>query len=166
MRYLTNEMIAKLNYAYHHEYSNSLFYDYIASYLNVMGFDNLSDFWADWSGEEKKHSQWVKEFLQDLNIPLSPASLENFDYDLNKGLIEFVNITLDREDKTTQLYHDILDVALELENSGLLVQFANKMLIEQTEETNKALTIKDKVSNIGDDKALLQIFNNTFEIEN
>jgi ferritin len=159
-------MIAKLNYAYYHEVTNSIVYDTVASYLNILGFDNLSDFWDDWGLEEKKHSKWVKEFLQELNIPLMKGNLEEFEYDLNKSGIEFVNVTMQREDMTTQLYHDILDTALELDDSALLVQFANKMLIEQQEETSKALTMQDKMSNIGENKALMQLFDNSFEFGN
>lgn len=162
-KYITDNMIDKLNYAYHHEISNSIYYDYISSYLDVLGYKNLANYWNEWSQEEKKHSQWVKEFLQNLNIPFSPAQVQTSEYNLNKELLEFVNVTIDREDKTTKLYHDILDIALELENSAMLVQFADKMLLEQIEETNKALTIQDKLTNIGDNKALLQLFDNTFE---
>ena len=162
-KYLTDEIINRLNYAYHHEISNSIFYDYISSYLNVLGFNNLSEYWREWSIEEKEHGKWIKTFLQDLNIPLSPSQVENFDYDINSSLLEFLNITIDRENKTTQLYHEILDIALELENSALLIQFANKMLQEQIEETNKALTIQDRILNIGDNKGLLQLFDNTFK---
>lgn len=162
-KYLSDDAILKLNYAYHHEISNSIFYDYIASYLNVLGFDNLSTYWEDWSNEEKKHAKWVKEFLQELNIPLSPSQLEAYTYDLSSSLIEFVIMTIDREDKTTELYQDILNYALELQDNGLLIQFANKMLIEQQEETNKAKTIYDKVVNIGENKALMQLFDNSFE---
>lgn len=119
-------------------------------------------YWNEWSVEEKNHSQWVKNFLQDLNIPLFPAPTESFDYNLNVNLLEFVSVTIDRENKTTDLYHNILDTAMDMENSGMLVQFANKMLNEQIEETDKALTIQDKLTNIGDNKALLQLFDNTF----
>ncbi len=163
-KYLTDEVINMLNYAYHHEISNSLFYDYISSYLNVLGFNNLSEYWHEWSIEEKEHGKWVKNFMQDLNILLSPARLEDFAYDLSTSLIEFVNVTSDREDKTTQIYHNLLDVAMELENSGMLIQFVNKMLQEQIEETNKALTIKDQINNIGENKALMQLFDNGFEV--
>lgn len=162
-KYITDSMISKLNYAYHHEISNAVFYDYISSYLDVLGYKNLSDYWEDWAKEEKKHSKWVRTFMQQVGISLSPGQLESFNYDLNSSLIEFINVTMDREDKTTKLYHNILDVALGLDDSAMLVQFANMMLNEQIEETDKAGTIYSKIINIGEDKGLLQLFDNGFK---
>lgn len=161
--YFTDEVVNMFNYAYHHEISNSIFYDYISSHLSVLGFDNISEYWREWSIEEKEHGKWVKDFMQNLNIPLLPTHLEDFDYDLNKSLSEFVNITLDRENKTTDIYHNLLGIAMDLENSAMLIQFTNKMLQEQIEETNKALTLVDQINNIGDNKALMQLFDLSYK---
>jgi hypothetical protein len=47
--------------------------------------------------------------------------------------------------------------------SGMLHEFALKLLSEQAEEIGKSLDLQDKIGNIGNNKALLQLFDNTFE---
>ena len=162
MSYLREETIKLLHIAYTHEISNMLKYDYISSWLDVKGFSKLSNYYKEWALEEKEHSLWVKEFLMDLNIPIKLLSIPEINMDLDSNLVNFADVTLETEDSTTELYEKILDIAHEFEDSAMLIQFANKMLIEQIEETDKANTINDKILNIGDNKSMLQLFDNTF----
>ncbi len=162
-KYLTDEMIEMLNKAYFHEITNSVVYDIIGSHLNVLGLTNLAEFWYDWSQEEKGHATLVREFLEQLNISLKFAQLESIECNLDKSLVEFVYTTVEREYKTTNLYHQLLDEAMNFENSSLLISFLHKMIDEQREETDKANTIFDKIVNIGEDRALLQLFDNSFK---
>lgn len=162
--YLSDETIAVLQKAYAHETKNMMIYTEISSWLNTLGFENLSKYYLDWACEERNHSLWIKEFMDSLNIQIknTPFDYMKFTLDLS-NLTNFAVKTLETEDETTKLYDELLQSALDFDDSALLVQFCNKMLIEQIEETNKALTIHDKIMNIGENRAFMQIFDQGFE---
>lgn len=161
--YLTQETIELLQNAYLHEIHNMLLYEQISSWLDVMGFKNLGKYYHEWAEEEHQHGIWVKDFLSDLNIPLLNTNFDLLDFECNcSGLTDFAIKTVETEDETTKIYDNLLQVASDFEDSAMLSVFAKHMLKEQLEETKKSNNIKDMVINIGDNKALLQLFDNTF----
>jgi ferritin len=89
--------------------------------------------------------------------------IDGLDIDLKTmPIIHFATVTVDIENETSDLYNELLELGEESGN-GFVKKFAYKFLKEQIEETDKASTIFDKVKNIGDNRALLQLFDNTFE---
>lgn len=162
--YLSEETIQKLQQAYVHEIHNMLIYTQISSYLGVNGFKNLASYYLDWAEEERKHSSWVKDFMDSLNILIGNISLESPSLEMdNSSIIGFAQRTLEVENATTLIYDELLQTAMDFDDSAMLAQFANKMLIEQIEETGKANDINDMLINIGDNRPLLQLFDNTFK---
>jgi len=162
--YLSVDTISKLQLAYAHEIRNMMIYEQISSWLDVSGFKNLSKYYADWSMEEKSHSIMVKDFLSKLNVPIMNTPFDYLAFSIdNTSITNFAKKTLETENETTKIYDDLLQTALDFEDSSLLVDFATKMNSEQLEETGKANDIHDMIMNIGENKAMLQLFDNTFE---
>lgn len=162
--FLTQEVINKLQIAYVHELRNMMIYNQISSYLGVCGFKNLASYYSDWSKEERKHSEWVKDFMDALNIPIENSPFENLHFEIdNSNITNFAKKTLETEIETTKIYDELLQMAMDFDDSAMLIQFANKILIEQIEETGKANDINDMMTNIGDNRAMLQLFDNTFD---
>lgn len=162
--YLNTEAISRLQKAYSHEVKNMLIYTQISSYLGVNGFKKLSKYYSDWAEEERTHSLWVKDFMDSLNIIIEnyPIDMPQFEI-YNTSLTEFARKTLETENETTLMYDELLQLAMDFDDSAMLVQFVNKMLIEQIEEVGKANDINDMIINIGDNRPFLQLFDNTFE---
>lgn len=142
-----------------HELQNMYKYQKIAMWLNVKGFTNLSKYFKEWSLEEKDHSMWVQEFLEGLNIFLDfVPTFENVQLDDN--FKSFLPIVIDTENLTTEYLNECLAQSYKETSvyKYLVTEFIlNKMLKEQAEETDKALTLKDKVENMGNDLAEMQI---------
>ena len=162
--YLNEEAIRLVEKAYIHEIRNMMIYTEISSYLAVLGYKSLSAYYQKWADEERQHSLWVKEFMDSINLPIQNSPFENISFTVDRTtLTSFAKQTLDVENETTKLYDEILEIAHEFESSAILIQFANKFLIEQIEEISKANDIYDSISNIGDNRAMLQLFDNTFE---
>jgi len=161
--YLNEEVISLLQKSYIHEIRNSLIYSEISSYLNVMGYKNLSSYYSKWSDEEREHSKWVKGFMESLNIQIENSPFNDIPFVVDKTtLTAFARQTVEVENATTEMYDELLQIAHEFTSSAMLISFCNRLISEQIEETNKALDIHDSVMNIGDNKAMLQLFDNTF----
>ena len=164
-KYLSDLAVEKLQYALLHEKENSAIYTCVSIWLMSKGLKNLSEYYDKWSTEEFTHSQWVKEFMIQLDVPISAGKIEIEDYKFDESLDNFSKVTLDRENLTTLLYRDIMDLALDMEELGsaMLLDFAQKMSHEQAEETDKALTLFAQISNLGNNLAFAQLFDNSFE---
>jgi ferritin len=162
-KYLDDNEVKQIQNAYYHEISNSIIYSNLSIWLMSKGLVNLSKYYQDWSNEEKKHSEWVREFMMNLDIPIIGGTSSSDNYNLDLSLQEFANVTLQREDLTTKIYKDMMISCLDMNNLGdsLLMTFILKMSSEQLEETDKALTLFAKVNNITS-FGELQIFDNTF----
>lgn len=160
---LTDTMISFLKRQIEHELSNSAIYQKIAMWLDIKGFSNISNYYKDWSLEEKDHAMWVQEFLEGLNIFVSISDIKIPNLDLDSNVTNFVNVTYDTEMLTTKMLEECLEESYKGGNTTLVTVFLlNKMLDEQIEETAKANKIKDTINNIGDNLALLQIFDSNF----
>ena len=145
--YVSEETIKKLQLAYNHEVKNMLVYTQIANYLGVNGFKNLAKYYLIWANEERQHSLWVKDFMDSLNILMESNPFETFSFDINnQSIISFAQKTLEVENSTTLIYDELLQSAMDFDDSAMLIQFANKMLIEQIEETGKANDINDMMT--------------------
>lgn len=158
-----SETIDILSQAYLHEMHNMYSYQKISNFLDVKGYKNLSKYWDDWSKEEYHHAQLVKEFCNNNNILInmdSDISLPDFDLE-NFPITHFVDVTYDIEQDTNDVYNKMYAYAMGI-NNGFLADFALDFLKEQREETQKANFIRDSIKNIGDNTAILQLFDNTF----
>ena len=159
-----SETIDILSHAYQHELHNMYSYQKISNFLDVKGYKNLSKYWDDWSKEEYGHAQIVKEFCNDNNILINMDSdilLPDFDLE-NFPMTHFVDVTYDVEQKTNDIYNTMYSYGMDIKN-GFLVDFALDFLKEQREETKKANMLRDSIKNIGDNAAILQLFDNSFE---
>jgi len=148
---------------YRHEVHNSVAYSQISNFLDVEGYKNLAKYYADWSSHETEHSVKVREFCNtnNINIDMSIA-IEGLDINLkNMPITHFVIITVDTENETTDLYSELLEMGKNEKNT-FTERFALDFILEQIEETEKALGIFDSVNNIGANKGMLQLFDNTF----
>ena len=145
-----------------HEIHNSIIYQEIAMWLDVKGFSNLSAYYKKWSDEEKSHGMWVQEFLEQLNVYINIGSISIERLNLENDVLKFAEVTLQTEIETTEMLEECLRESYNT-SSLSTVFLLNTMLKEQIEETAKANKIKDTVSNIGNNLALLQLFDNTFE---
>lgn len=154
-----------LSVLYRHERHNSYVYAYISNYLNVIGFKNLSQYYRDWSNHEKEHSELVQNFANSNNIVIDVSqSIEPLGIDLYKfPITKFAEVTLEVENKTTDLYNKYLEIGEEDDNP-LIRRFALDFILEQQEETGKAYDIHDSIMNIGDNKAFIQLFDSTYEV--
>ena len=162
--HLSPELTKKLQEAWAHEKHNSLTYKHIQSILDVNGFKNLASYYRKWAEEESQHSEWVLEFMLQMNIPLSVSNIE-ISTITNDNIFAFPAITAQIEDSTTKLWQEFYEMS---ENdmsigAGMASQFALKLLKEQAEETGKAQDLVDQISNLGESRAFLQIYDNTFE---
>ena len=161
--YLSESTIKKIQEAYIHEVRNSLIYAQISSYLSVNGYRNLSAYYSKWAEEERGHSMLVKDFMDSLNIMIDGSGIDKLQYQIDfSSLTSFGKTTLEVENQTTAIYDELLQLAMDFDDSALLSVFANKLLSEQLEETAKANDINDMLINIGDNRAFLQLFDNTF----
>lgn len=159
----SDKMMEHLNLIYRHERHNSYVYAKISNYLNVQGYLNLSKYYLDWSNHEMEHSRIVLKFYNDNNLNLDASiSIDPLDIDLTKmDITHFVEITKEVENETTELYSQLLELSEE-ENNQFAKRLAHYFLTEQQEETDRANNIYDKITNIGNNRALLQIFDNGF----
>lgn len=147
---LNDMLIEKLHYAYYHEIENQLIYSRIASWLDRHGLYKLSKYYDEWSTEERNHSEWVKDFLQSIGIELPNSfniNVENLEF---KDIYSFVDMTVEREEETTDIYNEIYRLA-NADANGLCMEFVmNTMLKEQIEETDKSGTLYDQIHNLRD----------------
>jgi ferritin len=159
----SEKLIEFLGVLYRHELHNQYVYYKISNYLDVLGFKKLADYYRDWANHEKDHSEKVLSFANDNNlhidmtIPVNPIYVDLSSHPLTY----FVQLTMDTENATTDLYNQYLELGEE-ENNPFVRRFSLDFILEQQEETGKAYDIYDSVMNIGDNKALLMLFNNTF----
>lgn len=161
---LTQKLIDLLKRQISHEITNMYKYQKIAMYLNIKGFTNLSNYYKKWSDEEKKHSIWVQEFLENLNIYVDyeVSAVESFS--LEVPFSKLTELTLETELLTTKMLEECLSESYNIGNTSLASEFIlNTMIKEQIEETAKANTINDQIKNIGENSALLQLFDNEFD---
>lgn len=159
----SGKSIEFLGILYRHELHNSYVYAKISNYLDVLGYKNLAEYWISWSNEEKRHSERCLAFANDNNINIDMSiPIEPINVDLsNQALTYFVDLTLETENKTTDLYNQYMELGEE-DNNPFVRRFASDFILEQQEETGKAYAIRDSIKNIGDNRALLMIFDNTF----
>jgi len=146
-----------------HEFSNMHKYQKISMILNVQGFENLSKYFKDWANEEKTHALWVQEFLENINkyVDFNISSIDSIIE--NSSVISLAELVLKTELETNNMLDECLEESCVEGNSKIIMTFIeNKMLQEQIEETDKAYTFLDKIKNIGENKALLQIFDSKF----
>jgi ferritin len=164
-KYLSDDAVKMLQNAFFHEVENSAIYRTISVWLNSKGLVNLSDYYEKWATEEFEHQKWVKEFMINLDVPIATGQITVEDYKLDNELIQFMNATILREDSTTEIYHQMSMYALDMNDKGsaLLLDFSQKMNHEQTEETDKALTLYAKINNLGNNWGMAQIFDNGFK---
>jgi ferritin len=157
----TPEDIDYLGKLYRHERHNSYAYSQISNFLNVQGYSNLSKYYEEWSNHEMEHSILVRDFVNSNNIIIDMSqSIVGLDIDLsNMSITQFAQITIDVENETTLLYNVFLDMGRK-ELKGFIERFSLDFLLEQIEETDN--TIFDQLNNIGNNRALLQIFDNNF----
>jgi len=162
--HFSEEILKHLSVLYRHELHNSYVYSKISNFLNIEGYENLGMYYEDWASEEQEHALVVKEFCESNNICIDMSiPIDGLDIDLKiMPIIHFATVTVDIENETSDLYNELLEMGEESGN-GFVKKFAYNFLEEQIEETGKASTIFDKVKNIGDNRALLQLFDNTFE---
>ena len=162
--YLDDNEVKQIQMAYLHEKENSLIYDSLSIWLDSKGLTRLADYYRDWSHEENTHSKWVRNFMMNLGIPVLPGSIEIEHYSLDRSLLEFINVTKQREDSTTKIYRDLTIAALDMNNIGddLLLNLTRKMSKEQIEETGKVTSLLSKIGNIKDFSEL-QLFDNGFK---
>ena len=160
----SEEIIDYLGVLYRHERHNSYVYSKISNFLNVEGFKKLSKYYEEWSNHEMEHSILVRNFCNSNNIIIDMSKpIDGLDINLEiLPITHFSIVTVDVENETTDLYNDLLKMGHEIDN-GFIKKFAYSFLEEQQEETDKALTLYDSIKNIGDNRSLLQLFDNTFE---
>ena len=147
---LSDILVDKLHHAYYHEIENQLIYSRIASWLDKHGLYKLSKYYDNWSAEERNHSEWVKDFLQSVGIELPNTFhiyVDNIEFN---DVYSFVDMTVEREDMTTNIYNEIYKLA-NAESNGLCMEFVmNTMIKEQIEETDKSGTLYDQIHNLKD----------------
>lgn len=160
---ITSNLISLLKRQLEHELHNSAIYRNISMYLNVQGFKNLSKYYAEWSLEENKHATLVQVFLESLNIFIDYNIHFDVVLGLESSLNKFAMLTLDTENLTTRMIQECLAESYLPENCAMSTVFLLGMIKEQIEETDKANNINDNMLNIGENRALLQIFDNGFE---
>lgn len=164
-KYLSDNAVKMLQTAIYHEAENAAIYRIISIWLNSKGLVNLSDYYETWATEEFEHQKWVKEFMINLDVPIATGQITVEDYKLDESLIQFMNATILREDTTTEIYRQMSMYALDMNDKGsaLLLDFSQKMSHEQTEETDKALTLYAKINNLSNNWGMAQIFDNGFK---
>lgn len=160
---LSQKMISYLKRQLEHEIKNSIIYRNISQYLDVKGFKNLSKYYKDWSSEESKHATWVQEFLESMNIYIDYDVNCKIDLGLETSLLKFVELTVKTEEETTKMLAECLTMSYNEDPLLLTTVFIqDTMLKEQIEEMDKASTLYDQLKNIGENSALLQLYDNDF----
>ena len=160
----SDKILQHLGVLYRHERHNAYVYSKVYNFLDVMGYKNIAKYYLEWSNHENTHAELVLDFANtnnihiDMSIPIDPLDIDL----INLPISHFATLTLDVENETTELYNQFLEMGEE-DNNTFVRRFSLDFILEQMEETDKANTIKDRINNIGNDKALLQLFDNTFE---
>lgn len=164
-KYLNDDCDQMLQVAFYHEITNSLTYSNIGVWLNKKGLKNLSDYFNNWAKEEFSHSEKVKSFIISLDIPLSFGQSSVPEYGLDSSLQRFIEVAIEREDKTTTLYKQITSMALDMNDLGsdMLHSFSQEMSKEQIEETDNIMTLYAQIKNLGNNWAMAQLFDMNFK---
>lgn len=146
-----------------HEFDNMYKYQKISMILNIQGFENLSKYFKKWADEEKSHALWCQEFLEGINMYVDFNINSNTSLSIDNSVLSLVELVLETELKTNDMLDECLEESCLEGNSKIIMAFIeNKMIQEQIEETDKANTLLDKIKNIGNDKAFLQLFDSEF----
>lgn len=158
------EAIDYLGQLYRHERHNSYVYSQVSNFLNVQGYKNLSKYYEDWSQHEIEHSMKVRDFANANNLILDMnQDIKALDIDLsNQPISYFADLTVQVENETSDMYNTYLKMGYS-ENNGFIQRFSHDFLLEQIEETDKATSIHDSIKNIGDNRSMLQLFDNSFD---
>ena len=153
-----------LGQLYRHERHNSYVYSQVSNFLNVQGYKKLAKYYEDWSQHEIEHSMKVRDFANANNILIDMnQDIKPLDMDLsNQSITTFAKITVDVENETSEMYDVYLKMGIKDGNS-FIQRFCYDFQLEQIEETDKATSIFDSVKNIGDNRSMLQLFDNSFE---
>lgn len=159
----SQEIINDLHDLYTHEIKNFLTYKELSHQLKIKGLTNLASYMKEWSEEEKKHSEWILDFLASFNIPIDTRSIPKIDLDVS-DITEFYDVIAKTEDETNLLWDDFLKKAYDEDwNSAIISAWTkDKFNLEQLEETDKANDIKDKCEPFRGNLALLMIFDQSF----
>lgn len=153
-----------------HEFTNERLYRYFSDFFKNEGLLHLSKYYNERACEEKKHAQWIINYLHDLDI-IEDYSLVSEKLDPIKNYIDTFTATIDREVLTTNMIKNIIKVARE-DNDEMTLSFIfgchgdrlGKLLPEQLEEEKLSRTVyniaKQDSDWIAKEEAILHYYEN------
>lgn len=156
--FATDGVVKILNYRIEQEENSSRLYEAMSLWLNDNGYLGAAKEWMKYSGEEKSHADWAKNYLLDMGIqpklPLLKEPIQMF-----TGFPEIIRMSYDHEIDVTKQCNDLANQALK-SGDNLLYQLGNKYMQEQQEELGKLQNLLDKLEAFGEDKLALRLLDN------
>lgn len=149
-----------LNKQVAHELTNYQIYMKIYNILSVAGYTNMASYFKKQGVDESGHQQIVLDYCTDRNEIVSFEQINTPEVPMQVTAI--ADLYLATEISTTNALKDLYRLCL-AKMDFLSAEKIRQMLTEQIEEEASALDFRDKVKNIGETPAMLQIFDNTFE---
>lgn len=145
----TEEIREALLSQWRHEVENAHFYLSVESFLNQKGFENIAKIFSHQYEEELSHSRMIIDLMNDLDIPVSLPSIQQFSLG-EVNISQIGDMYLQREYDTTMSLEEIVRLA-QRDECGIIEQFMRDMVEKQRVEMDESLTFKDKANIMGDD---------------
>lgn len=121
------------------ELYNHNLYNTFSSYFAIRGLNLLEDYYKDRAKEEVNHHIWIRDYLQECNIPFAYPQVDAVEVEINDEVSPFLQ-TVDAEIETTQWINEIYEKASELGDQQTK-KWLTKLIDEQTEEESLSLKV-------------------------
>lgn len=158
MAFITEPVIALMQYRIQQEELSSRLYKEMSVYLNFNGFSGAAALWDKYSKEEQVHAEVAYEYLLDLDILPVVPTLESPEKNF-RGLVDIIKKSYQHELVITEQCNALAEGALE-KADFMTLEKAQWYLKEQTEEIAKTKYWLDRLEAFGDSKEALRLLDN------
>lgn len=144
-----------LNFRINQEEASSRLYHAMSLWLNDKGYVGAAKAWQKDADDEMTHASWAKEFLLDMGIQPTLATIDAPPQDFS-GFPDIIRKSFEHEVTVTKQCNDLALFAW-TNGNHLLYQLAIKYLKEQQEELGKLQTLVDKLEAFGENQVALKL---------
>lgn len=136
---ITDEISELLIRQISRELYNHNLYNTFSNYFAMRGLDKLEDYYEARAGEEQNHHIWIREYLQDCNIPFAYPQVDAIEIEIPDEVSPFKQ-TVEAEIETTEWINEIYEKACEIGDQQTK-KWLSLLINEQTEEESISLKI-------------------------
>lgn len=157
-----------------HELYNKFLYESFANFYNLKGLVVLEKYYRARANEEEHHYQWIKNYLAENDCEYQhPTPDEISEKWENNDLIKPFELTVEKENETTEQIYAIVDEAIK-EKDYITLQWLMSdnaetgcLVKEQLEEMTLSRTVLDIAKMEGSwlrkEKSIMNIYNNDLD---